>query len=70
MHLDFAKKDLKKAADMVRTLEYKLQNPVRGVDGTLLQSAIWRKWEKDLKAKIQVRETGIMSQAHMLPAFA
>lgn len=55
---------------MVRTLKHKLQNPVRGVDGTLLQSAIWRKWEKDLKAKIQVRETGIMSQAHMLPAFA
>ncbi|OWT39937.1 hypothetical protein C362_02433 [Cryptococcus neoformans Bt1] len=52
LHLDFAKKDLKKAADMVRTLKHKLQNPVRGADGILLQSAIWDKWEKDSKAKI------------------
>lgn len=55
---------------MVRTLKHKLQNPVRGADGILLQSAIWDKWEKDSKAKIHVRKDGIMSQAHMLPAFA
>lgn len=55
---------------MVRTLEYKLQNLLRGADGTSLQSAIWDKWEKDTKAKFQVREDGIMSQAHVLPAFA
>ncbi|KIS02076.1 hypothetical protein L804_00334 [Cryptococcus deuterogattii 2001/935-1] len=53
LHLDFAKKDLKKAADMVRTMKCKLQEPLRGADGISSLSAIWDKWEKDSKAKLQ-----------------
>ncbi|KIR68564.1 hypothetical protein I314_00985 [Cryptococcus bacillisporus CA1873] len=53
LHLDFAKKDLKKAADMVKTMKCKLQEPLRGADGMSSLSAIWDKWEKESKAKLQ-----------------
>lgn len=61
---------MKKAADMVKTMKCKLQEPLRGTDGISSLCAIWDKWEKDSKAKLQVREYGIMGPTHVLPAVA
>lgn len=55
---------------MVKTMKCKLQEPLRGADGISSLSAIWDKWEKDSKAKLQVREYGIMGPTHVLPAVA